>query len=133
MNEENQISQEPVETQSQPSMQVPPQLPKTPADKSNFYWAIALLAMALFFGFGVLLTYLGLTKKFVFNEPLNKTQTEETMMYKNNQNGTGSAETDDANKDPAVVTDELLIEIDDLEKTDVEGAYDDRSLDTVNQ
>lgn len=131
MNEENQTQ----ESQNGVNMQ----MPKTPADKSNLYWALALLAMALFFAFGVLLTYLGLTKKFIFNEPLDKTTNENNVKYlddpsmRNDSKMEESTMTDDQNKDPETVTDELLEEIDEIEATDVEGAYDVRPLDEVTE
>ncbi len=145
MNEENQTDQVPMQEPVQQPVQEPvqqpmqnqmppaaqaPQMPKAPADKSNFYWAIALLAMALFFAFGVLLTYLGLTKKFMFNEPLEKVQTNENMMYIN-ETQESTAPADDSSKTPEVVTDELLEDLDELENTDVEGAYDERPLDEI--
>ncbi|RJR27020.1 hypothetical protein C4561_04565 [candidate division WWE3 bacterium] len=131
MNEETQ----PQEKQNGINMQ----MPKTPADKSNLYWAIALLAMALFFAFGVLLTYLGLTKKFIFNEPLDKTTNENNVKYlddptmRNDSVKEEDSMMNDENKDPETVTDELLEEIDEIESTDVEGAYDVRPLDEVAQ
>ena len=108
-------------------------LPKTPTDKSNLYWALALIAMALFFAFGVLLTYFGLTKKFVFNEPLTKPVETEESMYRNNNGTSKEATESDATKTPEEVTDEIIEDIDNLESAEVEGAFDSRELDDLNQ
>jgi hypothetical protein len=108
-------------------------LPKTPTDKSNLYWALALIAMAMFFAFGVLLTYLGLTKKFVFNEPITKPIETEESMYRNN-NGTSKETTEsDMDKSTDEVTEEIIEDIDNLESAEVEGAFDSRELDDLNQ
>lgn len=128
MPEENQQIQEaqPEVESAQPTEVA--QTPDSPAPKeSSRFWTFALLVLGIFFAIGVLYTVQNLMKRYTnqqaspkpapiiteINEVEESTETKEELKM------------EDAKKEPEDITDELLQEIEEIEGSDVQGAFDD--------
>lgn len=106
---------------------------KTPSKKSNLYWAVALVAMAIFFSFGAFLTYNRLTRQLIdknlFEKDSNATVAE-TEPAENTEEVVSKLP-DDQKKSPPKATESILRDLDEMQKLPVEGSYDVNSFDNL--